>query len=351
MSARNDSLFDSAITKWLHFTHAEIRPHLSRKLAALISALAAEAVLYAIVVVIFFLAIYLVLKSNVPPWVFTWKSPVRTQRKPPAWMSVLLLGLALVGLLSFWLNSGAPLIARPQYEQWVAILLYVLVVRLTWDLFTQASGIRAKASIVIIGATVFGVVTLWNLYPNWLTASLLSVLITIWGLYTIQPLWSFLRVTGVLLVVALCYDVVQTLATSSMIRYAERAVTISWPGLIRIPLHITSLTAIQGPAIGAGDLLIPGILAVIAGRIAQRSGARSILWAALIGFAAGVLLALVVVTILDIPQPATIFTVPGVALPVWLTARHNGVQAELRNRQRPGDGPADPPSSPQSPTD
>ena len=246
------------------------------------------------------------------------------------------------------LDTAAPVVVQSRYEPVLAAVLCLLTVLTVRDQLGRTPGrVWAKIGVVTAGMIAAGTIVLWSIYPNWLTADVLSIFLGVWYLYTLQPLWNFWYVAATLFLVALCYDVVETLATSSMINAADKLITVAWPGIIRIPLHITSLASAQGALIGAGDILIPGVLGVVAGRIAQRSGDRSILWAAFGGFAVSLLLALIAVIVFSIPQPATIFTVPGVTLPVAFAARRHGIWEQLKIRQRPGDKaqPKSPPAA------
>ncbi len=185
-----------------------------------------------------------------------------------------------------------------------------------------------------VGAALLACVAVWLWFPDWLTAGLVAAYTLVYLLTVVQPNLPFTVMAAIGLVFAFGYDAVQVTVTHSMTSLAYAGMSQSLPVLFAVPGHL-SLHAPAAAAVGLGDVGIPGLLVVAAGRVSQRTGCPAVYRSAVGGYALGLLATLMVGAVWDAPVPATVFVIPGVAGAVLLTASRHGLRAELRRKPHP----------------
>lgn len=227
-------------------------------------------------------------------------------------------GLVVLAGLAICLALTTVLIVTPRFSH-LAGSSKLLVVILPLIAFSLAWQLRTEKQRIIAVAVMAAVSVAWTWSPNWLTSNLLIIALLIATVILIQLRSSFLQVAVALAIIAFFHDVVQTWGTDKMEESALRAVSNSEPRLFVIPASF-DLSAPMLVALGAADIFLPSLLAVIAGRIAERTGHRSIYWAAIAGFAVGLCLSAVGLYVTKKAQPAMIYILPSLLLAVWLTA-------------------------------
>lgn len=187
-------------------------------------------------------------------------------------------------------------------------------------------------SLVVLVAV--SVVAAWFVYPVWLTTNLLIGLIIAGLLVVVQPRLSFRHIAVVGVAMALLYDIIQVFGTGAMVETAAVAVKNDLPMLLALPqLDASSWSAfLTAPPVfflGGGDIFLPALLVVVAGRVAQRTSRPWVYRSGVIGFTVGLLVALLAATVLEVGQPATIYTIPAVVIAVLIAAYRGGVLREL----------------------
>jgi hypothetical protein len=179
---------------------------------------------------------------------------------------------------------------------------------------------------------LLAVIGAWLVWPDWLTLSLVTSIWVVTVISTVQVAAPFVTAAVAATAVAFGFDFVQVFLTGSMVHVANAAISGQVPILIEVPQHL-ALTAPSAFGLGQSDVAIPGVLLVIAGRMAQRTGKRVLYWAAAGGYGAGLAAALAAAVTWNTDLPALIFVIPGLVTAVLVTARRCGAWEELRRRQ------------------
>lgn len=193
----------------------------------------------------------------------------------------------------------------------------------------------------------------WLTWPGWATADLLAAVIAVQIIAVGQFAWSFrtLAVTG--LAVAGCYDAVQVWVTHGIVKTAQPhgAGINAWLPLLLYAPARTGWHAPLAAVLGVGDIVIPGLLIVAAGRAAQVTGRPGLYRAAVAAFAAG-LAVVTTVLLLDggAAFPVTVVTIPAVVAAVYLVASRTGTRPALAvETARPGPPEYEHPRTPGGP--
>jgi presenilin-like A22 family membrane protease len=167
--------------------------------------------------------------------------------------------------------------------------------------------------------------------PNWATenAFTLVVIMMLLVLFRKVPTKVVLAIFAGLML----YDVVGVFVTGQMIELADGAVKADLPLLLQIPSGL-ALNSPPATVLGAGDVIIPGLLVMVAAREAQRTGIALLKIATLAGYAVGLACAYVALTMSESPQPALIYLVPCTTAALLLTAWRTGTLKEVLDSPR-----------------
>lgn len=261
--------------------------------------------------------------------------------KPPNWWrtagrAVLLLAFFTAALTLMTLSAGGK--ASGASLGPLRIILTVGVIGAAAKAMTRYPvPVVARA---VIGAVLLAAVGAWFFYPGWLTTGVAAAILLADLLASIQPVMPFSHAAVIGLAFAVCYDTVQVYLTHRMVAFGTAGASSSLPILFTVPAHL-SLRAAPAAFVGLGDIAIPGVLVVMAGRIGQRVQRPAFYWAAITGYTAGMLAAMTA-GIWSAAVPATIFLIPGIVVAVLICARRTGTWAELsKPLVLPDTGPGD----------
>lgn len=152
----------------------------------------------------------------------------------------------------------------------------------------------------------FVVSLLWLLWPNWLTLDIAGACIVIVFLVNIRSI-SF-RSATIISGIVIVYDVVSVFGTGVMQKVAM-GILGSVPMLFVVPKHLT-LASERAFALGLGDVVVPGILIMIALREAKNYATPKIGWSAILGYVCGGILTYSILFIFKTGQPATLYLIP-----------------------------------------
>jgi len=243
--------------------------------------------------------------------------------------SLLLTPLAVVPVAVGLLLVSAPL--EGTFRVHLAVIGAVIV------LFTRsvARSWPARAAVGAVSAAAGGA---WAIELSWLTYSLAAAFIAVAVITVVRPRLSFWLAAAVMAVLA-AWDFIQVSLTRAAVSADTsadpfmdpapvRAGTAGVPGVIGIPEHLALLSHYSA-VLGIGDLTLPGMLVVIAGRAGQQAGTRRLYPAALAGYGAGLAACLSVAAITRAWLPAMVFLVPSVVIAVAVTARQAGAWPAL----------------------
>ena len=175
-----------------------------------------------------------------------------------------------------------------------------------------------KITLQIIMATV--VTAAWVVFPSWLTLDIAGLIVILWALANCKTL-TFKQVL-VLLIAVMIYDVVAVFGTGVMQIVALGAVKMHLPLMLTIPQSF-SLASSALFKIGLGDIVLPGLMIMIAFREGRQRRLPAVSWATIGGYIVGGLVTVTILFLTHVPQPATIYLVPGVLIGFILVAwRH-----------------------------
>jgi|GEM_PF-2750541 len=286
-------------------------------------------------------------------------SPVKQPAPEPNWPSeqddigsrsrfarAVLDGLALVGGATIvltlmahpqWWTGPQPAGHRAHGNDLVLMVIIGLPLLLVYsNLLRQNLQLRRPAYCLLLLLDC-SVLLAWAIWQGWLLVDLLAVLLVLLLLLALQPRLSFLRLSVSLALLAGLYDAVQVYGTGNMAHVAQQVSNLhSASGKsVRLPLLLIIPSGWSGGApptaeLGVGDLVISGLLVIVAARAAQRSCQPALYWAALGGFVCGLLGAWLAVRLTDSGQPATIYLVPAIVLAVCLAAWRTGNWQQLK---------------------
>lgn len=238
-------------------------------------------------------------------------------------MSVLLAALALVFtvVLNIEFGNWAGLLER-SLKVAIGIVMVGLYATVSRDMFTQKWQQLVAPGVVVVTAIA------WVIWPNWLTADLLTLI----GITC--TLYAYLTVTLNFKIVALMggglfiFDVVNVYFTGNMQRVAMPMMDWSLPGMIVVPQSL-AFDAPYIAGLGNGDIVFPGVMILLAAALSYKYRAMSVLRGGLIGYAVGLVAVFGILYLTHKPQPALIGLYPCVLAGILLAARRAGLWHEL----------------------
>jgi hypothetical protein len=177
----------------------------------------------------------------------------------------------------------------------------------------------------------------WELSANWLTYSIAGSFIAVAVITLVRPRLPFWLAAAAATALA-AYDYLQVCVTHATVRVVASAAyavrgghATGIPGLIGIPAHAALLSP-YAIAVGAGDVALPGILIVIAGRAGKAAGTPRLYAAAVSGYAAGLAACLAAAATTGAALPAMVFLVPAIIIAVAASARLAGAWPALASK-------------------
>ena len=245
--------------------------------------------------------------------------PRHDQGTPPGKARITTVATIAAGVL-----LGASLLAlEPVIPDVTAVAMAALAF-----LFTRTAA-RSWAARAAAGLGSAVCVTAWAVAASWLTWTIAAAYTALAAITVIRPRTSFWTAAAVATVLA-GNDYVQVCLTRATVRavaagdpYASLGPhpghAAGMPGLIGIPAH-AALASPYAIMLGVGDVALPGILIVIAGRAGKLAGTLWLHRAAIAGYGSGLAACLTVATTTGVPLPAMAFLVPGTVIAVVVAA-------------------------------
>lgn len=230
-----------------------------------------------------------------------------------------------------------------------AVSVAICAVMLAPPLFSHCVEWLSTKRLILILLVDALVIYAWATVDSWMTNNLLGAVMTVHGILVLQFRMSFLRLSLILLVIAVLYDAWQVYETANMVELAEASLptqpsapvtslptpaeaserALSVPGVLLVPSGL-ALHSTWTYFLGMGDVLIVGVMVVTAARVGRRVGSRVPFFAALTGFAVAISVTVVVADYFRAAQPALIFIVPACAGGVMVCARCSGYWDDLK---------------------
>ena len=246
--------------------------------------------------------------------------------------------LAVTGGMTIAL--GVLTVAGGLYLQHISLLAILLIVATVAGAWQLAGDYVPAAWRAPVCAALTAVLAAWLVAPGWLTADLLAAWVAVQVIAVGQFAWLFRSLAWVGLAFAVCYDAVNVWLTHGIIGAARPhggGINAWLPFELYAPARLgwhPPLAAI----LGVGDVVIPALLVVAAGRAAAATGRPGLYRAGVGGYAAGLAVAFAVL-LADggAPFPATVATIPAVVAAVYLAAARSGTRPALAaETARPG---------------
>jgi hypothetical protein len=196
----------------------------------------------------------------------------------------------------------------------------------------------ARAAVAVVSVTAGAT---WALAASWLTYSLAAAFTAVAVITIVRPSLSF-WLAAVAMTALAGIDFIQVSVTHATVRAvaagdpfaviaAHRSHAAGIPGLIGIPGHVALLSP-YAAMLGIGDVTLPGMLIVIAGRAGRLAGTARLYTAAVCGYGASLAACLAVAAGTGALLPAMVFLVPGVIVAVAVTAPQAGAWPALASR-------------------
>lgn len=172
----------------------------------------------------------------------------------------------------------------------------------------------------------------WVFYPNWLTLDIAAFMLALMFLIAFKNI-SFKQALA-FSVAIMAYDMFMVFGTGVMQKVASAGVKINIPILIVVPDSL-SLSANKLFMIGLGDIVLPGLLIMLAFRFARQyhwsTTGLIIRLCAITGYIIGFFMAIIMAVMFNFGQPATIYLIPGVMLGILATVIYKKLLKELWN--------------------
>jgi hypothetical protein len=248
------------------------------------------------------------------------------------------------------ITSVLTLIAHPQWWSWPAsqprsgqspnalplVAVWLLGTLLDRNVLRDRLKLGRKTQWVA-AALLASCVLLWEHFQGWPLVDLVAALLALVTLLAMQFRQSFLRLSLVLTLLAGLYDAVQVYGTGNMVKAANLMSGLHTPSgkpatlplLIIVPSTWSWQSSPAGE-LGVGDVLVSGLLVIVAARLSRRTGQHWLYRAALVGFSLGLVTAWTVVFLTNSAQPATIYLVPAITGAVCWAARRTGTWSALK---------------------
>ena len=145
---------------------------------------------------------------------------------------------------------------------------------------------------------------------GWLVINLTTILVMIFVLseYAQHFRWPIIRIALVSLTI---FDVISVFVTGHMIDIAAASMKAGFPGLVYFPdFHTWKPIMI----LGAGDIVFPGTLMILAITTGYETKRWLPMWGTLAGFIAGQMICTLVLIFFHWAKPAMLYLVPGVLI-------------------------------------
>ena len=146
----------------------------------------------------------------------------------------------------------------------------------------------------------------WMISPNWASVDLAATVVIV-SMLTLTRVANVYTAIVALTALAL-YDIVNVFATGLMVKVALPSVG-ALPILISIPESL-SMSAKTVAALGLGDIVIPGLVVLLAFREAKLKANRLLSVLIVVGYIIGLTIVDVVAGITRAPQPALLYISP-----------------------------------------
>jgi presenilin-like A22 family membrane protease len=250
-------------------------------------------------------------------------------------VAVALFMSAVLGLLAL----AFTLLRYVDFQQWMIYLAYAIiavggVAFLAFQVFYLVRLFSSTFARWVVGVAVVLIAAAWVVWPSWLTVDLAAIVLIAGGLSLY--LQSTLNFKIVLLAGSglFIYDIVNVYFTGNMMRVAKPMIEAGFPGLVVVPAN-WSLDALPAAALGAGDIIFPGLMIMLGAVVSYRHGNKSPMYGGLIGYAIGLIIIFGVLYFAKTGQPALITLYPCVLAGVLLGARRAGLTRELFAMRHP----------------
>ena len=218
--------------------------------------------------------------------------------------------------------------------------VHLAVIGVIVVLFTRSVA-RSWPARAAVGALSVVAGEAWAIDLSWLAYSLAAAFIAVAVITVLRPRLSFRLAAAAMLVLA-ADDFIQVSVTRASVAADTaadpfmgstpvRSGITGVPGVIGIPEH-AALLSHYAIMLGVGDLTLPGMLIVIAGRAGQQAGTSRLYAAAVAGYGAGLAACLSVAAVTRALLPAMAFLVPAVVIAVAVTARQAGAWPALTSK-------------------
>jgi presenilin-like A22 family membrane protease len=223
---------------------------------------------------------------------------------------------------------------------WLMYVVYGILI-VGGAFFAQAVVVQLlrlfKSPVVRVLVIVYAIATplAWWFWPNWLTLDLLAILLVLIGLQSYMQITLNFKAISVIAAGMFVYDVINVYFTGNMMKLAEAAVGTKaepnehpLPFMLLVPDRL-ALDAGRAAALGLGDILLPGVMIMIAAVLAYRHNRMQPLYGGLIGYAVGLIAIFGILVVAKQGQPALITLYPCVLAGILLGARRAGLVREL----------------------
>ncbi len=244
-------------------------------------------------------------------------------RSLPGYLKKILIIIAVMSAIIFVVAS-LPKIVFIGYEALIKYYSFMVVFILD-RYISDLSGMKSfSARRVIFQACLLLASASWIFYPNWLTIDVSALL---FALMLLIHLRNFtLKSVTVLAAAIMLYDALMVFGTQTMQKAAGRFTEL--PVMLIIPGSL-SLNTEPILRIGLGDIVLPGVIVMLAFRKSVFYRNFNLAAASMCGYSFGYLITLFVLYVAKFPQPATIYLIPGAWLGFMLAAYWHGVLKEI----------------------
>lgn len=262
------------------------------------------------------------LQSQKPPFYLKWidggDNSTHSQGTYRSWIRK---AVSILGVFAFFAGMITGVIYMLRQE-FLAGLFHKFQVLLMWTglymvsrYLCERSGMKDKLFLFPISLSVSVTATYFTLhYPNWLSFSLVTLSVCAALLFVLRNITR--AQFWIVSIGIMAFDVYGVFLTDQIITAIDGSSGgIRGPlpfGLIFLPQDF-SLSAQPILSLGAGDIIFPGLLMMIAYHETQNRSKLTYYLTGL-GYVIGLVVAIVVMIIMQQPQPATIYLIPGVLL-------------------------------------
>lgn len=246
------------------------------------------------------------------------------------WGAVLVaVGVAVVASLALLLMTLALRLSLPAIVVYVVLAIggLMFVASFTMSFVRVFGTVAGKIVAVAYALAAFGA---WILWPNWLTVNLLAVVLVVAAMSGLLQMTLNFKLAAIVVGGLFIYDIINVYFTGNMLKVAGAALdpVRPMPMLLIVPSGL-DLHSKWAAALGTGDVLVPGMLILIAGVLAHRHNRPSILYGGLVGYLVGFAAVEVILLLAHHGQPALITLYPCVMGGILLMTWRAGLLREL----------------------